>query len=241
MEKRVLRVGRRQIHYLTFGKPQNRAIVVIPGWATDAFAHRRLGEELARMGHYVAVVTIAGFGGTSLTKDLSFAALAADVEKVIEEIGVKKVTLLGHSMGGPIASWVGWEKPEVDQIIFVDSAGIPPQRSLFGWFRAFVGNFHRSKASSEKRGMGRALRHALRHPIWYWRTFRLTAKANITKMPKLLGAKIDVLWGGEDRFFPAQSVQKQFGGQVTILGGLGHDWILTDPTKAAGLINAYTQ
>ena len=36
-------------------------------------------------------------------KDSSIAALAADVETVVTELGLKRVILVGHSMGGPVA------------------------------------------------------------------------------------------------------------------------------------------
>ncbi len=81
------------------GRP---ALVFIHGWNGDRSYWRDQVSYFART-HVVAAVDLAGHGESgAVRKDWSIPAFGADVAAVVKEEGLKKVILIGHSMGGEV-------------------------------------------------------------------------------------------------------------------------------------------
>lgn len=63
---------------------------------------------------------------------------AREVKRLLDEIGVRKCCVVGHSFGGRVAIKLARIYPElVEKIVLVDSAGIIPRRSIFCKMRIF--------------------------------------------------------------------------------------------------------
>jgi pimeloyl-ACP methyl ester carboxylesterase len=79
------------------------ALVFIHGWCSDRHSWEHQLEALA--GDYrVVVLDLAGHGRSGRDrKTWTVAGFAADVEAVVQKLDLKRVILVGHSMGGPIA------------------------------------------------------------------------------------------------------------------------------------------
>lgn len=79
------------------------ALVFIHGWSCDRTYWRHQLEPFARS-HRVVSVDLAGHGDSGRQRSpWSFQAFGADVRAVVEELGIERVILVGHSMGGPVA------------------------------------------------------------------------------------------------------------------------------------------
>jgi pimeloyl-ACP methyl ester carboxylesterase len=79
------------------------ALVFLHGWGGDRAYWK---NQVAAFADDYRIVAIDQAGhGESQTgrKDSTISALAGDVETVVKELGLKRVILVGHSMGGPIA------------------------------------------------------------------------------------------------------------------------------------------
>jgi len=79
------------------------ALVFLHGWCGDREYWKNQADEFA--GEY-RVVTLdqAGHGESGKDrKEWTAASLGADVESVVKALGLKRVILVGHSMGGPVA------------------------------------------------------------------------------------------------------------------------------------------
>jgi pimeloyl-ACP methyl ester carboxylesterase len=79
------------------------ALVFLHGWGGDREFWKNQVDVFA--GDY-RIVTIdqAGHGESHTDrKDSSISALAGDVETIVKDLGLKRVILIGHSMGGPVA------------------------------------------------------------------------------------------------------------------------------------------
>ncbi len=78
------------------------ALVFVHGWSCDRTYWRDQVGVFART-HTVVAVDLAGHGesGTG-RKDWSIPAFGADVAAVVKEEGLRKVILIGHSMGGEV-------------------------------------------------------------------------------------------------------------------------------------------
>ncbi len=88
------------------------ALVFIHGWCGDRSYWNEQLDAFAK-DYRVVAVDVAGHGesGTNRAK-WTIAGLAADVEAVVKELGLKRVVLIGHSMGGPISLIAAKRMPE---------------------------------------------------------------------------------------------------------------------------------
>jgi pimeloyl-ACP methyl ester carboxylesterase len=77
-------------------------LVFVHGWSCDRSYWRPQIDHFAGS-HRVVAVDLGGHGESGLErKDWTLAAFAGDVRAVVEALGLQKVVLVGHSMGGPV-------------------------------------------------------------------------------------------------------------------------------------------
>lgn len=110
------------------------AVLLLHGWGTNLNVYKSIIDYLSPYRRVISY-DIPGFGESSepsfgfSTQD--YAELAIEVLKAL---GIKKVTLIGHSHGGrtilKLASG-DYGNIEIDKIILIGSAGIVPKKSLF--------------------------------------------------------------------------------------------------------------
>lgn len=114
------------IYYELHGySPKKPALVLVHGFLSSSFSFRRLIPLLAE-DFSIITMDLPPFGQSekSLTFVYSYKNLANIIIALIEKIGVSKVTLVGHSMGGQISLNVAKLKPDlVEKIILLCSSG----------------------------------------------------------------------------------------------------------------------
>ncbi len=98
-------------------------IALIHGWCGSAAHWDAILPDLAR-DHRVLTVSHPGFGGMDAPPPAgrTVAAMASAVAVVIDHLGISDVTLIGHSMGGPIATEVAIVRPaQVRAVLGLDT------------------------------------------------------------------------------------------------------------------------
>src|SRR5687767_1979210 len=79
------------------------ALVFVHGWSCDRTYWRPQIEHFSKS-RRVVTLDLGGHGASSLgRKDWTMEAFAGDVRAVVEGLGLKRVVLVGHSMGGPVS------------------------------------------------------------------------------------------------------------------------------------------
>lgn len=79
------------------------AIVFVHGWASDRTFWKEQADAFAR-DYRVVTLDLTGHGPFAAPRPPLFVlSLAADVEAVVRDLGLKRVVLVGHSMGGAVA------------------------------------------------------------------------------------------------------------------------------------------
>jgi pimeloyl-ACP methyl ester carboxylesterase len=98
------------------------ALVFLHGWCCDR-EHWKHQVEVFAADFRVVAFDQAGHGESGKDrKEWSGLGLAADVETVVKELGLKRVILVGHSMGGPVALMAAKRMPRnVVAVIGVDT------------------------------------------------------------------------------------------------------------------------
>lgn len=105
---------------------QKGVIVLLHGKNFSGFYFKTLIEHFSAQGLRVIVPDQIGFGKSSkpLSYQYSFHALATNTLGLLEAIGVERFKLLGHSMGGMLATRISLMSPErVSELALVNPIG----------------------------------------------------------------------------------------------------------------------
>lgn len=110
-----------RLHYVEGGS--GPALVCLPGWPQTWYSYHPIAAELAR--HYrVLIVDIRGMG-TSEKPATGYdkKTMAQDIYALLRHLGVEKASLLGHDIGGMVASSFAFNYPEAtEKLILADGA-----------------------------------------------------------------------------------------------------------------------
>jgi len=112
-----------EIHYEAAGNGEP-AIVFVHGWSCDRTYWREQAAHFAKTRRMVAI-DLAGHGESGLGRQrYTMEAFGADVKAVVDALGLKRVVLVGHSMGGPVTLAAARLMPErVVALVPIDTLG----------------------------------------------------------------------------------------------------------------------
>ncbi len=120
------------VSYAEWGVKSDTALVMLHGWGANKELFNR-SAVLCSSKYYVVAPDMPGFGSTpEPPTDWSVDDYTDCMIKFIASLGLKKVILLGHSFGGRVIIKMANRNNlpfEITNIIFVDAAGIRPEKS----------------------------------------------------------------------------------------------------------------
>ena len=198
----------------------------------------------------VVAVDLPGHGRSAAPAgDYSLGAYASAVRDLLDALGHRSATIVGHSLGGGIAMQFAYQFPErVERLVLVASGGLGPEISR--WLRAAtLPGSHLVLRLLESRVMDRVLRRrggasnraarALRR-----RTFVRALRAVVDHRGQQAAATnrlhlLDrvptlVVWGADDRIIPVSHAVRAHrampGSRLQVLAGAGHCPHIEQPT-----------
>lgn len=208
-------------------------IVLVHGWGLSPTVYARTIDALRARGHLVFAPSIAVVGDT-WTIETAVSAL----EQFFGAQGIAHAILVGHSLGGAIAARFALAHPEhVDQLVLVDSIGIPSQRRIRTWVTPLIRYAPRRRAARTLLGnivRPRGLGNLLAAAAWVlqadleWVFRRLRGKTMST-----------VVWGASDRLLPSamgERMAKLLDARLLLVSG-DHDWPLREPERLVAMIS----
>ncbi|AZT83629.1 alpha/beta fold hydrolase [Marinobacter sp. NP-4(2019)] len=128
------------VHYLETGEahPRDEVILLLHGWPTSSYLYRHMMVPLAEH-HRVIALDLPGFGGSDKNPGDSFSfRYHADIlQAFVEQLGITKVHLVVHDLGGPIGLWWAQRHPaQLASYVLLDTIVYPD----FSWaVKLFVG------------------------------------------------------------------------------------------------------
>lgn len=118
---------------LTWGSPEKPVILALHGWLDNAASYVELAPLLAK-DYYVVALGFPGHGHSDHlpeSLDYHFDDAVKMVARVIEQLSQERVIMMGHSLGGAVASVVAATFPEkVSRLIMIDALGAISKESV---------------------------------------------------------------------------------------------------------------
>jgi pimeloyl-ACP methyl ester carboxylesterase len=239
------------IHYVSVGIG-DAAVVLGHCWGCDLREWEGTMQHLAPRVRVVAI-DLAGHGGSGHDrKEWTVAAFAGDVRAVVEGLGLTRVVLVGHSMGGPIVVEAALAIPDrvvgvvpVDTLLDVSRSMTAEQRA------AFFGPLHTDfKAQTAKLVHGLFPKNAdpaivdrvITQEIAGDPTILVPAIENVFAYPegeKLAQLGVPVHGVNADLFPTNVEGNRKFlpGYDATIVHGVGHWLMLEKPAEFAAALD----
>jgi pimeloyl-ACP methyl ester carboxylesterase len=126
------------LNYEILGEDNTSSVVILHGWGANLQTFAPVSKHLSK-NYKVYSIDLPGFG---LSSEPNFMYSVTDYARVIlefiEKMKIENPTLIGHSFGGRvIIKMVGELEYTPKNIIFVDSAGIKPKRSIKYYFKVY--------------------------------------------------------------------------------------------------------
>ncbi len=143
--KFALSADKVKIAYIDEGKGET-AILFVHGWCCDKSYWKEQISHFAK-NYRVAALDLGGHGESGKNrKDFTIASFAQDVKAVIEKLKLKKVILVGHSMGGYVIAQTAAILPEkvimiVGADTFQNMADILTPEQAEGYLKPFKEDF----------------------------------------------------------------------------------------------------
>ena len=120
--------GSCEIHFISAGSPDDTTVVLLHGMKFQAATWKELGtlEHIAKAGFHAIAMDMPGFGLSP--------TCSAEQDKILDtflqEIGQKKIILIGPSMGGRIALEFTINHPKrISALVLVGAVGVEENRN----------------------------------------------------------------------------------------------------------------
>lgn len=121
---------------VTAAQPNGKNIVLLHGKNFNGAYWEQTVRELTGKGFRVIVPDQIGFGKSTKPAhyQFSFHQLAANTRELLESVGVKKATVVGHSMGGMLAARFALMYPGIaERLVLINPIGLEDYGSLTGY------------------------------------------------------------------------------------------------------------
>lgn len=127
--KTLMEEGRLQVHghrvdYLVWGKDRGVPLVLLHGDGESPRDWLGVAPQLAARRSLIAI-SLPGQGGSEPINDLSPPAQAAWLADVLDVLGLDRVVLVGHSLGGLVSLYLTLAQSQrIDRLVLIGSSGL---------------------------------------------------------------------------------------------------------------------
>jgi pimeloyl-ACP methyl ester carboxylesterase len=236
----TVQIGAQKVRYVrrraSETVPGDLPIVILHGWGAHIEAVASILSALEGASDLIAL-DLPGFGESDPPDRAWDAdAYARFMIHFLDELGVERAHLIGHSHGGRVSIVLASDEPErVGRLLLVDAAGIPPKR---GWrYRRRVAVAKLGRLIGKIGGApGRRLQERMRARVasrdyleaseLMRGTFRALVSADLTDRLHRIRASTLLVWGERDEDTPLWMANRMEelipDAGLVVLDGAGH-------------------
>ncbi len=195
---------------LTFGEKGNPAIVFFHGWGGGFSSFLFFAQQLSKK-YFCVVFDFNKMINSAPPKHME--DFAHEVKSTLDELNVTCAFAVGHSFGGRVIAKTATIFPEIfKKIVLVDSAGLPPRRSL--WYHIKV-RWFKLNVRLARAGLIKTSRLARFGSRDYMalnsvakQTFKNVVNENLTPCFASIRVPTLIFWGEKDRETPPVMAKK---------------------------------
>jgi pimeloyl-ACP methyl ester carboxylesterase len=236
----TVRIGSQQVRYVRRkaggGQPGDLPIVVLHGWGAHIEAVAPILAALDGAPDLIAL-DLPGFGESEVPEQAwDVDSYARFMIHFLDELGVDRAHLVGHSHGGRVSIALAADEPErVGRLLLIDSAGLRPKRGWKYRRRVAVAKLGRVIAKVGG-GPGRRLQERMRTRVAsrdyldaseaMRGTFRAVVSADLSDRLSSIQASTLLVWGVHDEDTPLWMARRMEelipDAGLVVLEGAGH-------------------
>jgi non-heme chloroperoxidase len=212
-----------RVHYVEQGDPNGPPIILLHGYSDSWVSYTRVLPLIDRK-YRVYVPDLRGHGDSDRpASGYTFPNFAGDIIAFMDAKGLKKATIVGHSMGSFVAQHVAVMAPErVEKLVLVGSAPAVSNGEISQLQIdvnalndpvpvKFVTEFQKSVISKPvpDEFMDRVIQESLKLPARVWRdTMAGMLSRNLTVTLSKIEAPTLIIWGDRESVFPKRGDQE---------------------------------
>ena len=231
-------------YYFYQPKKSEKTILFLHGWGVDSQSWFKIVPRLENRKYSLYFLDLPGFGN-SQTPNSSYSLddYMRVVLEFIKKLGLKEITLVGHSFGGRVAVKIASvNSNQLDKIVLVDAAGI---NNLSGLKKLAAIVAHLISPLFSPPFM-----QPLRRKLYFLmgseyldraglsKIFSRVVSENLTPLLPLIKNETLILWGDKDNVTPlyyARLMKKLITrSKLTIFPNTGHFPFIEKPSEFAG-------
>ncbi|NLU81803.1 alpha/beta hydrolase [Rhodococcus sp. HNM0569] len=100
-------------------------VLLVHGMGGDGRTWDRFARTLRGEGRRVLTMDLRGHGRSAKATSYRFEEFGSDVAEVCDELGIERVDLVGHSLGGHAIGLVARERPDLVRRLVIEEAPLP--------------------------------------------------------------------------------------------------------------------
>ena len=134
-----------RIHYLDEGPKNAEPILLLHGLPTWSYLYRTMIPVFVEAGHRVIVPDMVGFGKSDKyieKKDYSFLMHVDFMKKLVINLDLKNIVLMGQDWGGPVGMRMIGEMPDRFSAVVMSNGGLPSMPNPQAWLSKNIMNFN---------------------------------------------------------------------------------------------------
>jgi pimeloyl-ACP methyl ester carboxylesterase len=251
-----------ELEVIQSGDPAGAPLLLLHGVSDSAPSMRPLMERLPR-GIRAIAVTQRGHGDSAKPEGpYTTDAMAADAAAVLDQLGVRRAVIFGHSMGSVVAQRFAARHPERTAGLILEGAfpGLKGNTAVDAFYSQHIAGMQGAMEPAlarefQESTLGRpvppafldlVVRETQKLPAHAWRAIFQDMMALDTR-PELgaIRAPTLILWGDKDLFASkAEQIDLEAripGAVLEIFPGTGHDPHWEEPVRAAALVGRFVQ
>lgn len=163
-----------------------------------------------------------------------------DIDKAVDRLkarmddrGIRKITLAGHSLGGAVAMKFAHKYPEtVEKLFLLNAEGIKAEKIGFDAFMKMISENIRKPGQTLfrklKEGAG-----VLKNPIFQYKLGFYAHNLDLSGVAGKVSVPTVLIWGDKDRLIPFVKGERLHSliknSKLIRLEGMDHDWIMHSP------------
>lgn len=243
-----------EIHYTTAGDMGDGTVVLMHGWGCNLTTLASLEAVAIASGRSVLSIDFPGFGKSEEpTAVWGVEEYTRLVEQLLQQEGIGRPVLLGHSFGGRVGILYSSRNP-VEKLILVDAAGIKPRRSLKYYLKVYsfkamrklyrltLGEERAQKKIEEERAKRGSSDYAAASPMMRKILSRVVNEDLKSVMPQIKAPTL-LIWGENDTATPLSDAKTMArlipdAGLVSF-PGCGHYSFLDNPRQTAAVLKSF--